>query len=62
MKWQEPEFYGTALTINGKIVGWVTTTLRGKFKYGVSKQPADTKGIANTKREAQRKLESIFKD
>lgn len=47
---------GTALFLNGALVGWVTATLNGQFLHGVRHQNAGMKSVSATKHEAKLQL------
>lgn len=61
MEWVETGG-GTALQDNGKVVGWVTTTMGGRFLNGLVGQPTKTKASSATKDEAKAKLLAQVED
>ncbi|MDX1532610.1 MAG: hypothetical protein R3230_00205 [Nitrosopumilaceae archaeon] len=58
MKWID-SIYGTALYLNGKVVGWVTKGINGDWFYGTTTQTTRIKEKALTKRDAMLKLENV---
>lgn len=55
MKWIETTG-GLALLVNGSLVGWVTSTLNGRYLHGMKNQTSSMKDVSETKHEAKMKL------
>ena len=47
---------GTALYLNNTLIGWVTSTLNGKYFYGLVEQSTRQKETASTKHDAMLRL------
>jgi hypothetical protein len=43
---------GMALYLNNNLIGWVTSTINGKYFYGFNEQSSLKKELAKTKHEA----------
>jgi hypothetical protein len=61
MKWVEM-VGGTALYVNGRLVGWVTSTLNGRYLHGMTPQSASMKTPLATKHEAKLALMKAIGD
>lgn len=55
MHWVETNG-GLALYLNGKLAGWVTSTLNGRFLHGVRNQQVSMKDSSSSRHEAKSKL------